>query len=179
MQRLKEIYLKDAVPQLNEQFNYTNPQQVPQLKKVVINRGFGENYQNVKVLESSLDELTSISGQRGIITKSKKAIASFKVREGMPVGMTVTLRGEKMYGFLDRLINLSLPRIRDFQGVSSKSFDGRGNYSIGFTDQLMFPEVDFDKINQTQGMDITVVTSCKTDAEGRALLKALGMPFKS
>lgn len=179
MQRLKEIYLKDVVPQLNEQFNYTNPQQVPQLKKVVINRGFGENYQNVKVLESSLDELTSISGQRGIITKSKKAIASFKVREGMPVGMTVTLRGEKMYGFLDRLINLSLPRIRDFQGVSSKSFDGRGNYSIGFTDQLMFPEVDFDKINQTQGMDITVVTSCKTDAEGRALLKALGMPFKS
>jgi large subunit ribosomal protein L5 len=179
MQRLKEIYLKDVVPQLNEQFNYTNPQQVPQLKKVVINRGFGENYQNVKVLESSLDELTNISGQRGIITKSKKAIASFKVREGMPVGMTVTLRGEKMYGFLDRLINLSLPRIRDFQGVSSKSFDGRGNYSIGFTDQLMFPEVDFDKINQTQGMDITVVTSCKTDAEGRALLKALGMPFKS
>jgi len=179
MQRLKEIYLKDVVPQLNEQFNYTNPQQIPQLKKVVINRGFGENYQNVKVLESSLDELTNISGQRGIITKSKKAIASFKVREGMPVGMTVTLRGEKMYGFLDRLINLSLPRIRDFQGVSSKSFDGRGNYSIGFTDQLMFPEVDFDKINQTQGMDITVVTSCKTDAEGRALLKALGMPFKS
>nr|YP_010502709.1 ribosomal protein L5 [Eutreptiella eupharyngea]UXD06305.1 ribosomal protein L5 [Eutreptiella eupharyngea] len=179
MQRLKEIYLKDVVPQLNEQFNYTNPQQVPQLKKVVINRGFGENYQNVKVLESSLDELTNISGQRGIITKSKKAIASFKVREGMPVGMTVTLRGEKMYGFLDRLINLSLPRIRDFQGVSSKSFDGRGNYSLGFTDQLMFPEVDFDKINQTQGMDITVVTSCKTDEEGRALLKALGMPFKS
>lgn len=179
MQRLKEIYLKDVVPQLNEQFNYTNPQQVPQLKKVVINRGFGENYQNVKVLESSLDELTNISGQRGIITKSKKAIASFKVREGMPVGMTVTLRGEKMYGFLDRLINLSLPRIRDFQGVSSKSFDGRGNYSLGFTDQLMFPEVDFDKINQTQGMDITVVTSCKTDEEGRALLRALGMPFKS
>jgi large subunit ribosomal protein L5 len=179
MQRLKEIYLKDVVPQLNEQFNYTNPQQVPQLKKVVINRGFGENYQNVKVLESSLDELTNISGQRGIITKSKKAIASFKVREGMPVGMTVTLRGEKMYGFLDRLINLSLPRIRDFQGVSSKSFDGRGNYSLGFTDQLMFPEVDFDKINQNQGMDITVVTSCKTDEEGRALLKALGMPFKS
>ena len=179
MQRLKEIYLKEVVPQLKEQFNYTNPLQVPQLKKVVINRGFGENYQNVKVLESSLDELTNISGQRGVITKSKKAIASFKVREGMPVGMTVTLRGEKMYGFLDRLINLSLPRISDFQGVSSKSFDGRGNYSIGFTDQLMFPEVDFDKINQTQGMDITVVTSCKTDAEGRALLKALGMPFKS
>jgi large subunit ribosomal protein L5 len=179
MQRLKKIYLKDVIPQLKEQFNYINLQQVPQLKKIVINRGFGENYQNVKVLESSLDELTNISGQRGIITKSKKAIASFKVREGMPVGMTVTLRGDKMYGFLDRLINLSLPRIRDFQGVSSKSFDNRGNYSIGFDDQLMFPEVDFDKVNQTQGMDITIVTSAKTDPEGVALLKALGMPFKS
>jgi large subunit ribosomal protein L5 len=147
--------------------------------KVVINRGLGESAQNEKSLEASLNELSIIAGQRGLVTRSKKAIAGFKVREGMPIGMTVTLRGERMYAFLDRLINLALPRIRDFQGISPKSFDGHGNYSLGIEEQLMFPEINYDKIEQVQGMDISIVTSCQKDEEGKALLVSLGMPFKT
>lgn len=177
MQRLKEIYLKDVIPKLKEKFNYKNVHEVPKLKKIVVNRGFGEVYQNSKLLDISLNELSNITGQKAIITRSKKAIASFKVREGMPVGMSVTLRGEKMYGFLDRLINLALPRIRDFQGVNSKSFDGFGNYSLGLKEQLMFPEIFFDQVDKLQGMDITIVVACKSKEESFSLLKELGMPF--
>lgn len=178
MQRLKEVYLKDVIPKLKEKFNYKNVQEVPKLKKIIVNRGFGELYQNSKLLDVSVNELSNITAQKPIITKSKKAIASFKVREGMPVGMSVTLRGEKMYGFLDRLINLALPRIKDFQGVNSKGFDGFGNYSLGLKEQLMFPEVSFDKVDKLQGMDITIVVSCKSNEEAFSLLKELGMPFK-
>nr|YP_009252742.1 ribosomal protein L15 [Cymbomonas tetramitiformis]ANA56876.1 ribosomal protein L15 [Cymbomonas tetramitiformis] len=210
IQRLKNFYLNDVVPKLKKQFEYTNIHQVPEVKKIVINRGLGEGSQNAKTLDSSLKEVSIIAGQRGIVTRSKKAIAGFKVREDMPVGISVTLRGEKMYGFLDRLINLALPkvredmpvgisvtlrgekmygfldrlinlalpRIRDFQGINSKSFDGHGNYSLGLEEQLMFPEIDYDKIEQLQGMDISIITNSKTDEEGYALLKELGMPFR-
>ena len=148
------------------------------MKKVVINRGLGEASQNAKTLDASLKEVSIIAGQRGVITRSKKAIAGFKVREGMAVGISVTLRGERMYAFLDRLINLALPRIRDFQGISPRSFDGQGNYSLGLEEQLMFPEINYDSIDQIQGMDISIVTSSKSNDEGKALLSALGMPFK-
>lgn len=178
IQRLKNFYLNDVVPKLKNQFEYTNIHQVPEVKKIVINRGLGEGSQNAKTLDSSLKEVSIIAGQRGIVTRSKKAIAGFKVRQDMPVGISVTLRGEKMYGFLDRLINLALPRIRDFQGINSKSFDGHGNYSLGLEEQLMFPEIDYDKIEQLQGMDISIITNSKTDEEGYALLKELGMPFR-
>nr|ANA56980.1 ribosomal protein L5 [Pyramimonas parkeae] len=177
-QRLKTVYKNEIVPKLIEKFQYKNIHQVPQVVKVVINRGLGESGQNAKSLESSLNELSRIAGQRGIITRSKKAIAGFKVRPDMPVGISVTLRGERMYAFLDRLINLALPRIRDFQGVNPKSFDGHGNYSLGVEEQLMFPEINYDKIEQIQGMDISIITSCKADDEGRALLTILGMPFR-
>ena len=179
MQRLKSFYLKNVVPKLQEQFLYKNVNQIPKIKKIVINRGFDESCQNSKILEVLLAELNSISGQRPVISNAKKAIASFKVKENMPVGMFLTLRGEKMYSFLDRLINLSLPRIRDFQGVKVKSFDGFGNYTIGLSEQLMFPEVDFDKVVKVQGMDITIVTTCKSDKEAYFLLKEMGMPFSS
>ena len=148
------------------------------MKKIVINRGLGEASQNAKTLDASLKEVSMIAGQRGVITRSKKAIAGFKVREGMAVGISVTLRGERMYAFLDRLINLALPRIRDFQGISPKSFDGQGNYSLGLEEQLMFPEINYDSIDQVQGMDISIVTSSQSNEEGKALLTALGMPFK-
>nr|YP_006234193.1 ribosomal protein L5 [Eutreptiella gymnastica]CCE26480.1 ribosomal protein L5 [Eutreptiella gymnastica] len=177
MQRLKQIYQENVIPKLNNRFNYSHSQKVPKLLKIVINRGFSESFQNAKILESSLNELTNIAGQKGIVTNAKRAVASFKIREGVPVGMKVTLRGEKMYSFLDRFINLALPRVRDFQGLD-KTFDGSGNYSTGFSEQFLFPEVDFDKVNQAQGMDITIVTSCSTDKEGLALLEELGMPFK-
>lgn len=179
MQRLKSFYLKDVVPKLQEQFSYINVNEIPKISKIVINRGFDESCQNSKVLDILSSELNSISGQRAVISNAKKAIASFKVKENMPVGMFLTLRGDKMYSFLDRLINLALPRIRDFQGISSKSFDGCGNYSIGVNEQLMFPEIDFDKVNKIQGMDITIVTTCKSDKEAYILLKELGMPFNS
>jgi large subunit ribosomal protein L5 len=178
-QRLKQYYLEKVVPQLTEEFNYKNNLQVPKLQKIVINRGLGEAAQNPKFLDSCINELSLISGQRGVTKISKKAIAGFKVRENMPIGITVTLRGDKMYAFLDRLINLALPRIRDFQGISAKSFDGHGNYSIGFEEQLMFPEVEYDKIDQITGMDISIITSAKKDNEAKALLKTLGMPFKN
>lgn len=179
MQRLKSIYINDVIPRLQEKFGYQNVNQIPKLKKIVINRGFDESCQNNKILDTLTAEINTISGQRTVISNSKKAIASFKVKEGMPVGMFLTLRGDKMYSFLDRLINLSLPRIRDFQGLSAKSFDGKGNYSFGLTEQMMFPEIDFDKVIKIKGMDICIVTSSKNDKEAYFLLKELGMPFSS
>nr|YP_010700103.1 ribosomal protein L5 [Colacium mucronatum]WCH63249.1 ribosomal protein L5 [Colacium mucronatum] len=178
MQRLKSFYLKDVKDALLKEFNYDNISKVPKIEKIIINRGFDETCQNSKILEVLSNELSLISGQKPIITKAKKAIAGFKVKENMPVGMFMTLRGEKMYSFLDRLINLSLPRIRDFQGISHKSFDGQGNYNLGLNDQLMFPEIEFDKVLKIQGMDISIVTTGRTDKEGYRLLQLLGMPFK-
>lgn len=179
MQRLKSFYIKDVIPKLQDRFGYSNIYEIPKVDKVIINRGFDESCQNSKVLEVLLTELSIISGQRPVITNAKKAISSFKVKEKMPVGMFLTLRGNKMYSFLDRLINLSLPRIRDFQGINRKSFDGAGNFSLGLSEQLMFPEIDFDKVVKIQGMDITIVTTAKTDTEAYFLLKELGMPFNS
>ena len=179
VQRLQQFYREKIVPQLREQFQFKNQHQVPTLEKIVINRGLGDASQNAKLLESCSKELGLITGQHGVVTRSKKAIAGFKLRQKMPVGLVVTLRGDKMYAFLDRLINLALPRIRDFQGISSKSFDGHGNYSLGLEEQLMFPEIDYDKIDQVRGMDISIVTTAKNDQQAMALLKAFGMPFKS
>ncbi|MFB2833982.1 50S ribosomal protein L5 [Floridanema evergladense] len=177
-QRLKTTYQETIVPKLKEQFNYTNIHQVPKIVKVTLNRGLGEAASNAKALESSLTEIGLIAGQKPVVTRAKKAIAGFKIREGMPVGIMVTLRGDRMYAFLDRLINLALPRIRDFRGISPKSFDGRGNYSLGVREQLIFPEIEYDRIDQIRGMDISIITTAKTDEEGRALLKAFGMPFR-
>ena len=174
-QRLKNQYVKTIVPKLMDQFKYKNIHEVPKIEKIVINRGLGSASQNQKMVESALKELGMIAGQKGIITRSKKAIAGFKIREKMPVGVTVTLRGERMYGFLDRLINLALPRVRDFQGINPKSFDKNGNYSLGLEEQLMFPEIEFDKI---RGMDISIVTTAQKQEEGLALLKEFGLPFK-
>jgi large subunit ribosomal protein L5 len=176
--QLKTLYKDTIVPKLMDQFNYQNIHQVPKVVKVTVNRGLGEASQNAKALESSLSELSLITGQRPVVTRAKKAIAGFKIRQGMPVGVMVTLRSDRMYAFLNRLINLSLPRIRDFRGISPKSFDGRGNYTLGLREQLIFPEIDYDGIDQIRGMDITIVTTANTDEEGRALLKAMGMPFR-
>jgi large subunit ribosomal protein L5 len=176
--RLKSLYQETIVPNLTKQFSYTNIHQVPKLMKVTVNRGLGEAAQNAKALEASLSEIALITGQKPVVTRAKKAIAGFKIRQGMPVGIMVTLRGERMYAFLDRLINLTLPRIRDFRGVSPKSFDGRGNYTLGVREQLIFPEVEYDSIDQIRGMDISIITTAKTDEEGRALLKEMGMPFR-
>ncbi|NER37895.1 MAG: 50S ribosomal protein L5 [Oscillatoria sp. SIO1A7] len=177
--RLKNLYQETIVSKLMEQFNYQNIHQVPKVVKVTVNRGLGEASQNAKALESSLTEIATITGQKPVVTRAKKAIAGFKIRKGMPVGVMVTLRSERMYAFLDRLINLALPRIRDFRGVSPKSFDGRGNYTLGLREQLIFPEVDYDSIDQIRGMDISIITTAKTDEEGRALLKEMGMPFRN
>ncbi|NJO42956.1 MAG: 50S ribosomal protein L5 [Cyanobacteria bacterium CRU_2_1] len=176
--RLKKQYQEKVVPKLMEQFQYTNIHQVPKLVKVTVNRGLGEAAQNAKALESSLAEIATITGQKPVVTRAKKAIAGFKIRQGMPVGIMVTLRSERMYAFLDRLMNLALPRIRDFRGISPKSFDGRGNYTLGIREQLIFPEIDYDSIDQMRGMDISIITTANTDEEGRALLKELGMPFR-
>ena len=176
--QLKTLYKDTVVPKLMDQFKYTNIHQVPKVVKVTVNRGLGEASQNAKALESSQSELALITGQRPVVTRAKKAIAGFKIRQGMPVGVMVTLRSDRMYAFLNRLINLSLPRIRDFRGISPKSFDGRGNYTLGLREQLIFPEIEYDSIDQIRGMDITIVTSANTDEEGRALLKELGMPFR-
>ena len=176
--RLKTVYQETIVPKLITQFEYTNVHQVPKVIKVSVNRGLGEAAQNAKSLEASLSEIALITGQKPVVTRAKKAIAGFKIRQGMPVGIMVTLRGERMYAFLDRLINLTLPRIRDFRGVSPKSFDGRGNYTLGVREQLIFPEVEYDKIDQVRGLDISTITTAKTDEEGRALLKEMGMPFR-
>ncbi|AFY85739.1 MULTISPECIES: 50S ribosomal protein L5 [Chroococcidiopsis] len=176
--KLKSIYQEKIVPQLVEQFQYKNVHQVPKLVKITINRGLGEAAQNAKAMESSLTELATIAGQKPVVTRAKKAIAGFKIRQGMPVGIMVTLRGDRMYAFLDRFVNLALPRIRDFRGISPKSFDGRGNYTLGVREQLIFPEVEYDSIDQIRGMDISIITTANTDEEGRALLKAFGMPFR-
>lgn len=176
--RLKTVYQETIVPKLIQQFQYTNVHQVPKVVKVTVNRGLGEASQNAKALEASLSEIALITGQKAVVTRAKKAIAGFKIRQGMPVGIMVTLRSERMYSFLDRLINLSLPRIRDFRGISPKSFDGRGNYTLGVREQLIFPEIEYDRIDQIRGMDISIITTAKTDEEGRALLKEMGMPFR-
>lgn len=175
---LKERYPEEIAPKLKEQFGYENVLEIPKVLKVIVNRGLGEASQNAKALESSLTELANITGQKPVVTRAKKAIAGFKIREGMPVGVMVTLRSTKMYAFLDRLIHLALPRIRDFRGISPKSFDGRGNYTLGIKEQLIFPEIEYDSIDQIRGMDISIVTTAKTDEEGRALLKEMGMPFR-
>jgi large subunit ribosomal protein L5 len=177
-ERLKTHYQEKVVPKLIEQFQYTNVHQVPKLVKVTVNRGLGEASQNAKALEASINEIATITGQKPVVTRAKKAIAGFKIRKGMPVGLMVTLRADRMYSFLDRLINLALPRIRDFRGVSPKSFDGRGNYTLGVREQLIFPEIEYDKIDQIRGMDISIITTADTDEEGRALLKEIGMPFR-
>lgn len=176
---LKQIYQETIVPQLKEEFGYKNIHEVPKVVKITINRGLGEASQNAKALESSIVELSTISGQKPVVTRAKKAIAGFKIREGMPVGVMVTLRSARMYAFLDRLISLALPRIRDFRGVSPNSFDGRGNYSLGIREQLIFPEISYDSIDQIRGFDISIITNAKSDEEGRALLKAMGMPFRN
>ncbi|MBW4538322.1 MAG: 50S ribosomal protein L5 [Myxacorys chilensis ATA2-1-KO14] len=175
---LKAIYQDKVVPTMMEQFNYANIHQVPKLVKITVNRGLGEASQNAKALEASVAEIATITGQKPVVTRAKKAIAAFKLREGMPVGVMVTLRSDRMYAFMDRLVNLALPRIRDFRGISPKSFDGRGNYTLGLREQLIFPEIEYDSIDQIRGMDISIITTANTDEEGRALLKELGMPFR-
>ena len=177
MARLKEIYENEIVAKMKEKFGYTNPMQVPKLAKIVVNMGVGEAKENVKVLESAVRDMEIITGQKAVITKSKKSIANFKIREGMPIGCKVTLRGEKMYEFADRLINLALPRVRDFRGVNPNGFDGRGNYSMGIKEQLIFPEIEYDKVDKVRGMDICFVTTANTDEEARYLLTLFNMPF--
>jgi len=179
MSRLKDIYSAEIVPKLRNDFSYKSCMQVPQITKIVLNMGLGEAIQNVKILDSAVTELALISGQKSVITKAKKSIATFKLREGMPIGCMVTLRRNRMYEFLDRLINVSLARVRDFKGVSSKAFDGKGNYTLGIKDQLIFPEINYDNVDKIKGMNITIVTTAKTDEEGKALLKYLGMPFRN
>jgi len=176
--QFKVKYQETIVPKLMEQFQYSNIHQVPKVVKVTINRGMGEAAQNAKALEASISEIATIAGQKPVVTRAKKAIAGFKIRKGMPVGIMVTLRSDRMYAFLDRLINLTLPRIRDFRGISPKSFDGRGNYTLGLREQLIFPEIEYDRIDQVRGMDISIITTATTDEEGRALLKEMGMPFR-
>jgi large subunit ribosomal protein L5 len=178
MARLKELYLKELAPKLLAELQLKNVMEVPRVEKVVINMGLGEAIQNIKVLESAVEELSRITGQKAVITKAKRSIATFKLREGMPIGCMVTLRRERAFEFLDRLINVALPRVRDFKGVSPKGFDGRGNYTLGIREQLIFPEIDIEKIDKVKGLNVTVVTSARTDEEGRALLAALGMPFR-
>jgi large subunit ribosomal protein L5 len=175
---LEERYKKECVPELMEHFGYKNPQQVPKIEKVILNMGLGEAIENPKILDSAVKELTLISGQKPVVTKAKKSIAAFKVREGMPIGCRVTLRRQRMYDFLTKFINIAIPRIRDFRGVSPKAFDGKGNYTLGVKEQIIFPEIDYDKIDKIKGMNVTIVTSAKTDDESRYLLDVLGMPFR-
>jgi len=179
MSQLKEFYEKEAVPALIKAFDYKNIMQVPRLEKVVLNMGLGEAVQNIKVLDGAVEELKIIAGQKPVITRAKKSIAAFKLREGMPIGCMVTLRRGRMYDFFYKLVNVALPRVRDFRGISGKAFDGRGNYSLGIKEHMIFPEIDFDKIDRIKGLNITVVTSAKTDEEGKELLRILGMPFKN
>ena len=177
--RLKEHYKKTVVPALTKEFGYSNVMAVPKLEKISVNIGLGEATQNPKLLDGAVSELGLVTGQRPVITKAKKSIATFKLRQGMPIGCMVTLRQDRMYEFLDRLLNVSLPRVRDFKGVPAKAFDGQGNYSLGIKEQLIFPEINYDKIDKIKGMNITIVTTAKTDEEGRALLRLLGMPFRN
>jgi len=176
--RLKEHYQTKVKPALTGEFSYKNPMQVPKIEKISVNIGMGEATQNAKLIDGAATELATITGQKPLVTKARKSVAAFKVREGMPIGVRVTLRGDTMYEFLDRLVNVALPRVRDFRGVSSKSFDGRGNYTLGLKDQLIFPEIDYNKVDKTKGMNICITTTAKTDAEGLALLKHMGMPFR-
>jgi large subunit ribosomal protein L5 len=177
--RLKELYSKEVRKKLQDEFGIKNPMAVPKVEKIVLNMGMGEAIQNSKILDSAVDELTTIAGQKPVVTKAKKSIAAFKLREGVSIGTMVTLRGEKMYEFLDRLINLALPRVRDFRGVPTRSFDGRGNYTLGIKDHLIFPEIDIAKVDKSKGMNITIVTTAKNDEQARFLLKEMGMPFGS
>lgn len=177
MTRLQEKYLNETTKQLVEQFGYKNVMEIPKIEKVVLNMGVGEAVGNPKVLDAAVNDMTLITGQKPVITKAKKSLAAFKLREGMPIGCKVTLRGNRMYEFLDKFMNVALPRVRDFRGVSPKSFDGRGNYAMGLKEQLIFPEIEYDKIDKLRGMDIIIVTTAKTDEEARALLKFMGMPF--
>ena len=179
MPRLKDKYTSDVVPAMIQKFGYKNVMQVPRLEKVVVNMGLGEAIQNSKIIDAAINDIMTITGQRPVVTKAKKSIAAFKLRAGMSVGAKVTLRGERMYEFMDKIVNIALPRVRDFRGVSPKSFDGRGNYSMGVKEQLIFPEIDYDKIDKVRGMDIIIVTTAKTDEEARELLKLMGMPFRA
>ena len=176
--RLKQRYQKEVGPAIAKEFGIKNPMAIPRLEKIVINMGMGEAIANAKILDTAADELKSITGQKPVVTKAKKSIASFKLRQGMPIGVMVTLRGDRMYEFMDRLVSVALPRVRDFRGVSPKAFDGRGNYTIGVREQLIFPEIDFNKVEKLRGMNISIVTSARNDELARALLKALGMPFR-
>jgi large subunit ribosomal protein L5 len=178
MARLKDYYSKTVVPALIREFNYKNPMQVPKMEKIVINMGLGEAIQNVKIIDGAVQELAAITGQKPIINMAKKSIATFKLRQGMPIGCSVTLRKNNMYEFFDRLVNAALPKVRDFRGISLNAFDGRGNFSIGLQEQIIFPEIEYDKVEKVKGMNITIVTTAKTDAEARLLLKLMGVPFK-
>ena len=178
MGALRDMYINECVPALREEFGYTNAMEIPQIKKIVLNMGLGEAVQNPKIVEGAAEELTRIAGQKAVITKAKKSIATFKLRVGMPIGCCVTLRGDKMYDFFSKLVNIALPRVRDFRGLSAKGFDGRGNFSMGIQEEIIFPEIDYDKIDKIKGLNITIVTTAKTDQEGASLLKMLGMPFK-
>ncbi len=179
MSELKQFYDTEVAPQLMESFGFKNPMQVPRLEKVVLNMGLGEAIQNIKILDSAVEELKVISGQKPVITRAKRSIAAFKLREGMPIGCMVTLRRAKMYDFYTKLVNIALPRVRDFRGISGKAFDGRGNYSLGIKEQLIFPEIDYDKIDKIKGLNVTIVTTASNDAEGKELLKLMGMPFRN
>lgn len=179
MSQLKKYYEKEVVPKLIATFQYKNVMQVPKLKKIVLNMGLGEAIQNIKVLETAAEELKTIAGQQPVVTKAKKSIAAFKLREGMPIGCMVTLRHGRMYDFLQKLVNVALPRVRDFRGVSSKAFDGRGNFALGIKEHIIFPEIDYDKIDQIKGLNVSIVTSAQTDEEGKELLRLLGMPFRN
>ena len=179
MTRLKEKYQKDVVPALQKEFGYTNVMAIPKITKVVVNMGLGEATQNAKIADTGADEIARVTGQKPVITRSKKSIAQFKLRKGMPIGAMVTLRGERMWDFLDRLVSVALPRVRDFRGVSPKGFDGRGNFTLGLKDQLLFPEIDYMKVDKARGMNVSVVTTAKTDEEARKLLQLMGMPFRT
>jgi large subunit ribosomal protein L5 len=176
---MKDLYQGNVVPALMKRFSYQNRMEVPRLEKIIINMGLGEAIQNIKILDSAVQELSQITGQKPVITKAKKSIAQFKLRTGMPIGCMVTLRKERMYEFFNRLVNVALPRVRDFKGLSGKSFDGRGNYALGIREQLIFPEIHYDKIDKVKGMNIVIVTTAKTDEEGKELLRLLGMPFRN
>jgi len=178
MARLKERYQQEIAPAIAKEFGIKNPMAIPRLDKIVLNMGMGEAIANAKVLDTAIEELKTVAGQRPVITRARKSIASFKLRQGMPIGVMVTLRGERMYEFFDRLISVALPRVRDFRGVSPKAFDGRGNYTIGIREQLIFPEIDFNKVDKLRGMNISIVTTARNDEQARALLKGLGMPFR-
>ncbi|MCL5677368.1 MAG: 50S ribosomal protein L5 [Firmicutes bacterium] len=178
MARAKERFANEVAPAMQKRFGYKNVMQIPRLEKIVVNMGVGDNIQNAKAMDAAVADLTTITGQKPVVTKAKKSIANFKVRAGMSIGTKVTLRGERMYDFFDRLVNVALPRVRDFRGISPKSFDGRGNYALGLKEQLIFPEIDYDKVEKVRGMDVIIVTSAKTDEEAKELLKLMGMPFK-